>query len=57
MYISNGTELLVSVQVPNVVEILKDILSCTSLKGNATERAIREMINDISSEQNQVVMV
>jgi hypothetical protein len=45
------------VQVPNVVEILKNILSCTSLKGNATGKAILEVINDISSEQNQVVMV
>jgi hypothetical protein len=51
MYISNGTELLVSVQVQNVVDFLKNILSCTSLKGNATGRAILEVINDISSDK------
>jgi hypothetical protein len=57
MYISNGTQILVSVQVPNDVEILQHILFCTCPKGNATGRAILGVINNISSEKNQVILV
>jgi hypothetical protein len=51
MRISNGAQLLVSVQVPNDVEILAHILFCKSVEEKATGRAIFEGINDIFSEQ------
>jgi hypothetical protein len=39
------------VRVPDEVEIVKHILFSKSLKGNATGRAVYEVINDIFNQQ------
>jgi hypothetical protein len=49
--ISNEAELMAFVRVPDKVEIVEHILFCKSLKGNATGRAIFEVINDFFNEQ------
>jgi hypothetical protein len=49
--ISNEYELVAFVRVPDKVEIVEYILFCKSLKGNATGRAVFEVINDFFNEQ------
>jgi hypothetical protein len=49
--ISNEYELVAFVRVPDKEEIVEHILFCKSLKGNATGRAVFEVINDFFNEQ------
>jgi hypothetical protein len=49
--ISNEAELVEFVRVEGKVEIVGNILFCKSLKGNATGRAVFEVINDFFNEQ------
>jgi hypothetical protein len=49
--ISNDSELVAFVRVPDKVEIVEHILFCKSLKGNANGRAVFEVINDFFNEQ------
>jgi hypothetical protein len=56
--ISNEAELVVFVRVPDIVEIVEQILFCKCLKGNATGRAVFEVINDFFNEKkNQVAAI
>jgi hypothetical protein len=48
--ISNETELVAFVRVPDKVEIVEHILFRKSIKGNATGRAVFEVINNFSNE-------
>jgi hypothetical protein len=49
--ISNEAEFVAFVRVSDKVEIAEHILFCNFLKGNATERAVFEVINDFFNEQ------
>jgi hypothetical protein len=49
--ISDEAEFVAFVRVSDKVEIVEHILFCKFLKGNATERAVFEVINDFFNEQ------
>jgi hypothetical protein len=47
MYIANEVELVAFMRVSDEVEVLECILFCKSLNGNATGRAIFQVINNL----------
>jgi hypothetical protein len=56
-YIANEAELLAFIRVSDDVEVLERIFFCKFLKGNATGRAIFEVINNfISVNKNSIAI-
>jgi hypothetical protein len=49
--ISNEAELVAFVTVPDKVEIVEHVLFSKSVKGNATGRAVFEVINDFNEQK------